>query len=168
LLQAESETEAALDVLQQTLVRTREGGLIRTFVDFGRPLQRLLVELSRRSTPADPYVERLLAAFPSADAPLDADPTQRAAGRGLAEQFTWREIEVLELLADRLSNKEIAAELVISPLTVKRHSINIYQKLGVNGRRAAVAQARSLGLLRPERSPGSSSGVGERRRGPAG
>ena len=61
---------------------------------------------------------------------------------------TNREIDVLELLGERLSNKEIARRLVISPATVKRHTLSIYRKLGVESRREAVAKARRLGLLR--------------------
>ncbi len=53
------------------------------------------------------------------------------------------------LLAERLSDKEIAERLRISPLTVRRHSVNLYQKLHVNSRRQAVIRAQSLGLLRP-------------------
>jgi DNA-binding CsgD family transcriptional regulator len=64
-----------------------------------------------------------------------------------ADKLTWREAEVLGLLAARLSNKEIAQRLNISTETVKQHATNIYQKLQVNGRRAAVSRARSLGLL---------------------
>lgn len=64
-----------------------------------------------------------------------------------AELFTNREHDVLSLLAQRLTNKEIAARLVLSPLTVKKHTLHIYRKLGVHDRRAAVAQARRLGLI---------------------
>jgi ATP/maltotriose-dependent transcriptional regulator MalT len=67
----------------------------------------------------------------------------------LVEPLTWRELDILELIAHRLSNKEIGAKLTISPLTVKRHSINIYQKLQVGGRREAVEKATDLGLLGP-------------------
>ena len=56
-------------------------------------------------------------------------------------------LEVLELLSQRFSNKEIATELVISPLTVKTHAINIYQTLGVKNRRQAVSKAITLGLV---------------------
>ena len=54
---------------------------------------------------------------------------------------------MLALLAQRLTNKEIARVLSISPMTVKRHSSNIYQKLAVEGRREAVAKAAALGLV---------------------
>ena len=61
--------------------------------------------------------------------------------------LTWREQEVLELLGERLSNKEIATRLGLSPLTVKRHTISLYRKLEVQGRREAVARATVLRLL---------------------
>ncbi len=64
----------------------------------------------------------------------------------LVEPLTDREREILVLIAQRLTAKEIAQALVISPLTVKRHASNIYSKLQVNGRREAVAKATRLGL----------------------
>jgi len=66
---------------------------------------------------------------------------------GLVDLFTNREIDVLTLLAERLTDKEIAEQLKLSPLTVKKHTQRIYLKLGVDNRRAAVAQARRLGLI---------------------
>ena len=65
----------------------------------------------------------------------------------LIESLTEREMEVLSLLAERLSNKEISKMLVISTETVKRHTSNIYQKLQVKNRRQAVAKAYTLNLL---------------------
>ncbi|MCO5242886.1 MAG: LuxR C-terminal-related transcriptional regulator [Anaerolineae bacterium] len=65
----------------------------------------------------------------------------------LIEPLTNRELEILEQLAKRLTAKEIANDLFISERTVKRHTANIYQKLGVNNRRQAVASASSLGIL---------------------
>jgi LuxR family maltose regulon positive regulatory protein len=56
-------------------------------------------------------------------------------------------VEVLALLGQHLSNKEIAARLVIAPHTAKLHTLHIYQKLQVNTRRDAVEKAQSLGLL---------------------
>jgi LuxR family maltose regulon positive regulatory protein len=67
--------------------------------------------------------------------------------RELSAALTNREVDVLLLLAQRLSNKEIASRLSLSPNTVKKHSINLYDKLGVRSRRQAVTRAQALGLL---------------------
>jgi LuxR family maltose regulon positive regulatory protein len=61
--------------------------------------------------------------------------------------LTDREMEVLELLAARLQNQEIAEKLFISVATVKKHTSNLYEKLGVGRRREAVDRARELGIL---------------------
>jgi LuxR family maltose regulon positive regulatory protein len=66
----------------------------------------------------------------------------------MGESFTERELDVLSLLAQRLSNKEVGERLGISPATVKRHNANIFEKLQVSGgRREAVAKAQSLGVF---------------------
>ena len=65
----------------------------------------------------------------------------------MVEPLTNRELEVLELMAQRFTNQEIAAQLVISVGTVKQHAVHIYQKLNVKGRRQAVAKATELGIL---------------------
>jgi LuxR family maltose regulon positive regulatory protein len=156
VLRSQGDATAALDLLDRVVERTRRSGLIRTFVDLGPPMHRLLVELAARQEEPNRYLDGLCAAFPpdpvvgqhglveEGAAKLRAQPDEAV------DLLAWRELEVLALLADRLSNKEIAAKLVISPLTVKKHSINIYQKLRAAGRRDAVARAISLGLLPPD------------------
>jgi LuxR family transcriptional regulator of spore coat protein len=66
----------------------------------------------------------------------------------LVEPLIRRETDVLALLAERQTNKEIAHRLLISPLTVRKHASNIIQKLGVRGRREAVAAAEVIGILK--------------------
>ena len=77
-------------------------------------------------------------------APADVAPADQTA---LFEALSEREIEVLRLIADGLSNNEIGERLFIAPGTVKAHTSAIYAKLDARGRTAAVARARALGLL---------------------
>jgi LuxR family maltose regulon positive regulatory protein len=84
------------------------------------------------------YVGRLLAAFGAVDVPGQTN---------LTEPLTKREQEILALLAAGLTNQEIADQLVISPQTVKKHTGNIYGKLGARNRTEAVTLARDLDLL---------------------
>jgi LuxR family maltose regulon positive regulatory protein len=98
------------------------------------------------------YIDKLLAAFDGAVAGAGVPQPQPHAARPpreiqASELFTNREIDVIALLAQRLGDKEIAAKLVLSPLTVKKHTQRLYRKLGVNNRRAAVIEARRLGLI---------------------
>ena len=73
----------------------------------------------------------------------------RAANATLIEPLSNRELEVLALLRERLSNQEIARSAVDFRKTVKRHTVNLYGKLGVNSRRDAVVKAENLKILPP-------------------
>ncbi len=146
---AQGETELALATLQRAVVLAKPGGFIRTFVDQGPLLAGLLYELAARGVEAE-YLGEVLAAFPSTAGAADpAQHIRRAAHAHLIEPLTERESEVLLHLSQKLSNKAIARDLNISALTVKKHTIHLYQKLGVNSRQQAVARARSLGILPP-------------------
>jgi LuxR family maltose regulon positive regulatory protein len=147
LCDAQGEGKAALDLLERALALARPGGTLRLFVDLGPRMANLLGQLQegeRAGNGSASYVRRILSAF-AASQPTPAPASQE----GLIEPLTEREMEILALLERRLSNKEIAARLVIAPGTVKSHTIHIYQKLNVNGRRQAVNQARALGILPP-------------------
>ena len=151
------EQAAALAVLEQAVRLAEPGGLLRVFIDLGSPMAALLTTLAAQGV-APAFVARILDSFPAmpvpAVAPAADTDVQPMAGSSvpasrtaLIEPLTRREQEVLELLAQHLTGGEIAQRLVISEKTVKRHRANIYQKLGVNRHRDAVAAAEAIGLL---------------------
>ena len=139
---------AALAALDQSLRLAEPDRLIRVFVDCGPALIPLLQRL-RDSFPTPRYVERVLGAYASTMAVDSMAPATPVATPYLQlhASLTNREMEVLLLLAQRLSNKEIAARLVVAPETIRRYTGRIFQKLGVNNRRAAVSMAAHLGLI---------------------
>jgi LuxR family maltose regulon positive regulatory protein len=146
----------ALTVLARAVLLAEPGGLIRPFLEPGVRMADLLRQLVAQG-PASAHARRLLEEFGSAPAAKPVVSDRAPQPELLAETLTWREAEVLGLLAARLSNKEIAHHLSISTETVKQHATNIYQKLQVGGRREAVNRARSLGLLAP--TPHADSGL---------
>jgi LuxR family maltose regulon positive regulatory protein len=130
---------AAFAALEHSLSLAAPSGFIRLYVDLGRPMKELLTRLYRRNgtTPND-YINHILEAFPQA---------RRVPEGAMVEPLSNRELQVLELLAHRFSYKEIAQQLFIAPGTVKRHALNIYQKLNVQKRNDAVDAAQRLGIL---------------------
>ncbi|HHW87291.1 MAG TPA: hypothetical protein GX400_13915 [Chloroflexi bacterium] len=137
------QTQAADEAMHTALHIADAAGYRRTFLDIGPRLQPLLMRQTRRNTTAA-LARNLLRAL--ADEPGQKASPSAPAGEYI-EALTPREMEVLALLARRFANKEIAQELFITTNTVKRHTLQIFAKLGVNGRRAAVERARQLGLL---------------------
>lgn len=136
----------ALAALECALVLAEPGGFIRVFVDEGPPMAHLLYEaLNRGITPE--YIRRLLKAFPE-DELVQADIAIYLADHSeLAEPLSERELEVLQLIADGLTNSEIASRLFLSLNTVKAHNRNIYSKLNVHSRTQAITRSQELGLL---------------------
>jgi LuxR family maltose regulon positive regulatory protein len=109
-------------------------------------MAHLLYDAVKREISPD-YTGRLLAAFSTVE-PEQTDPSKtQALKHELVEPLSERELEVLQLIADGLTNQEIASRLFLSLNTVKVHTRNIYGKLGVNNRTSAVARARALGIL---------------------
>jgi LuxR family maltose regulon positive regulatory protein len=137
------DTDEALGTLRRALTLAEPEGYVRMFVDEGAPMARLLYEAAARGITPE-YAGRLLVAFPDVDAAQPKGPSTE-----MIEPLSARELEVLGLIAEGLSNREIAAKLYVSPNTVKVHSSNIYGKLGVNSRTQAVAKAKALGILPP-------------------
>jgi LuxR family maltose regulon positive regulatory protein len=138
--QARGHIPAALAALQRALTLAEPEGYIRIFVDEGPPMASLLRAAAKQGI-APSYVRRLLAAVSKTE---DRTP----ASQGLIEPLSARELDVLRLLGTDLDGPEIARELVVSLNTVRTHTKNIYAKLGVNNRRAAVRRARELDLSR--------------------
>jgi LuxR family transcriptional regulator, maltose regulon positive regulatory protein len=139
---------AALDELAATVRRAEPSGLVRPFLDRGPRLMRLLGTLAARDG-RQGYLGSLLAAY-------EGGPAARAAGQEAAPPASGltlsnRELDVLELLTLRLSNKEIADRLHVSLQTVKKHTSNLYQKLEVHGRREATAKCEAMRLIRVRR-----------------
>jgi LuxR family maltose regulon positive regulatory protein len=135
----------ALRALGEALEGAEQEGYVRTFVDEGAPMAALLVAAQKRAPSA--YVGRLRAAL--APAPLPEQTPARIGTRGEipVDALSSRERDVLRLLDTELNGPEIARELVVSLNTVRTHTKNLYMKLGVTSRRAAVRRAKELDLL---------------------
>jgi LuxR family maltose regulon positive regulatory protein len=166
--QAQGDPARAFASLERALALAEPEGYVHIFVDEGEAMRSLLrLMLEEPTHPRDlrrrGFVDKLLAAFPNRDfdpgsaaiqhkfdrvrqAPLIA-PEVRPANSRLVEPLSEREIEVLRLLRSELSGPEIAQQLVVSLNTLRTHTKNIFSKLGVNNRRAAVRRAEELDLF---------------------
>jgi LuxR family maltose regulon positive regulatory protein len=150
-LETQDKAREARQALALVLHRAEPEGYVRLFVDAGLPVARLLYQAIEHDLSPD-YARRLLAAFPQTDWLPQLDrgtPPDRPTPttEDLIEPLSDRELEVLRLIDQGLSNSEIAAKLVLSTGTVKVHSHNIFSKLGVSNRTQAVSKARALGLI---------------------
>jgi LuxR family maltose regulon positive regulatory protein len=146
-----SQETQALHALSEAVRLAEPEGYIRSFVDEGILMETLLSHLRRRDRKCGPtpYLDTLLAAFQQ-DPRKHAQTEERTQAPVLPKPLSERELQVLQLLAQRISNQEIAQELVIAPDTVKWHVSHIFSKLGVHNRIQATKQARELGLLDEE------------------
>ena len=149
--EAQGKIPSALMALERALTLAEPEGYVRIFVDEGQPMEGLLVRMKDEGGRMKEYVDRLLTTFKGQkdaqrldsvqDKPLSLNP------QSLVEPLSERELEVLQLIAEGLTNREIAERLFLSLNTIKVHSRNIYGKLGVNSRTQAVNRARDLGVL---------------------
>jgi LuxR family maltose regulon positive regulatory protein len=136
----------AIETLTIAVHRAAPEGYVSTFVDEGETIHRLLEAIRSRILPGDglkAYVEHVLAGF----LPGEHPPARLESSSRSLDSLSEREREVLQLMAEGLSNQEIAGRLIISITTVKTHVGNIFNKLGVNSRTQAIARAEGLGLL---------------------
>jgi len=151
--QMQGDSPAALVPLQQALTLAEPEGYVRMFLDEGSPMMQLVREAAvHKIMPV--YTGKLLAGF-EPEHPMSAGVSPLPDGRGqaitasqpLIEPLSERELEVLRLLATELNGPEIARQMMVSLSTLRTHTQNIYTKLGVKNRRAAVRHAEELDLL---------------------
>jgi len=145
---AHGEKDKAVQLLGAALALAEPGGFIRLFVDEGPPMRRLLSEAAAQGIMPD-YISKLLAVFETEKQKSEDKSSLSPAGpaQRLIEPLSQRELEVLRLIAQGLSNREISERLFIALITVKGHNQKIFGKLQVQRRTEAVARARELGLL---------------------
>ena len=136
---ANNDVPAALASLERAVALAEPEGYVRVVADEGPPMAALL-RLAAQQRNGSTYLRRLLAAI--------VPPASReAVDQPLIEPLSERELDVLRLLESELGGPDIARELTVSLATVRTHTANIYAKLGVNNRRAAVRRATEIGLL---------------------
>jgi LuxR family transcriptional regulator, maltose regulon positive regulatory protein len=147
-LRAHGERGKAMQVLAEALALARPGGFVRLFVDEGAPMAHLLSEAAARGIQTD-YVGKLLAAFEAEKRQTEGVPHLPHASpvQPSGQPLSQRELEVMRLMAQGLSNREIAERLFLALDTIKGHNRIIFDKLQVQRRTEAVARARELGLL---------------------
>lgn len=143
-LHAHGEKSEAVRVIGEALALTAPEGFVRSFIDEGPPMARLLADAASHRIMPD-YTAKLLALFEAES--QDAQANLISTHESLIEPLSQRELEVLQLIAQGLSNHEISEKLFLALSTVKGHIQRIFEKLQVQRRTEAVVRARELGLL---------------------
>jgi LuxR family maltose regulon positive regulatory protein len=152
--QAQHNRPEALAALEHALALAEPEGYLRTFVVEGEPLRRLLLDfraaIERQERPSrhplSAYVRRVLTAFPPATDRVCASKSGPPESE-MVEPLSERELEVLRLVAQGLTNREISERLCVTLSTVKGHNQRLFGKLQAQNRTEAVTRARELGLL---------------------
>jgi LuxR family maltose regulon positive regulatory protein len=142
--QAQRERPRALESLERALTLAEPEGYCRTFLDEGAPMAQLLAEAAAQGIMPE-YVARLSSVQQTGDDISDRFSSPRS--QPLIEPLSQRELEVLRLVAEGLSNADISKRLFLALSTVKGHNLRIFSKLQAHSRTEAVARARELGLL---------------------
>jgi LuxR family maltose regulon positive regulatory protein len=138
--------DPALNFLAEALTLAKPEGCIRAFVDEGMPLGPLLKQAFSRGIEPE-YAHRLVAIIEAEERQRQTRKREAIASSRKPRLLSERELEVLLLLADGLSNRKIADRLFISLSTAKTHIHNIMEKLEASSRTQAIARARELNLI---------------------
>jgi LuxR family transcriptional regulator, maltose regulon positive regulatory protein len=141
--QACGDEAQAAQLLGEALALAEPGGFIRLFVDEGPPMAELLGRMKHEGGSMKEYIGNLLVAFGHQ---AERQPSTFNL-KTLPEPLSPRELEILRLIAQGLSNREIGERLFLALDTVKGHNRRIFDKLQVQRRTEAIARARELGLL---------------------
>lgn len=144
-LQQIGQEAKALETLRSCLSLAEPEGYVRLFVEAGAPIRNLLRQFAANEAQAA-YAARLINVIEAAPI-ADRQESARRGSTLLVEALTERELAVLRLICEGCSNIQIAEALVISVNTVKKHTSNIYGKLGVRNRAQAAIQAQEMGLV---------------------
>lgn len=140
--------QQATQLLAEALAEAEPGGFIRLFVDEGEPMRRLLTQMQPEAGRLRSYIGRLVTAFgTSVILPPSSSILPPLYEPPVYEPLSQRELEILRLIAQGLSNQEIGDRLCLSLSTIKGHNRRIFDKLQVQRRTEAVACARAAGLL---------------------
>ena len=142
---AQGDLPAALLPLKRALALAEPEGYVRMFLDEGLSMMQLLKEASTHEIMPD-YTDKLLTAFESEKRKIKDKPDLPPA-QSLIDPLSQREIKILQLIAQGLSNREIGERLFLALDTIKGHNRKIFDKLQVQSRTEAIARARELGLL---------------------
>ena len=149
-LYAQGKTRQALSTLGPILAQAEPEGYLRLFADEGETMAHLLTLVAPFTTASPDYLQRIQAAIaPAWHAQPDA-AAQPAPRSTLYEPLSTREWDVLQLVAEGLSNQQIAEQLVLSLHTVKLHVKHLLAKLNATNRTQAVARARAWHVLSRE------------------
>jgi len=151
--QAQDHLPLALAALERALALAEPEGYVRIFVDEDEPMRLLILDFRfsikeqshDRVHPQSGYVDKLLAAFAQPEVITQSKISNLKSE--IVEPLSERELEVLKLLRSELSGPEIAGQLIVSLNTLRTHTKNIFNKLGVNNRRAAIRRAEELDLF---------------------
>ncbi|MDZ4765929.1 MAG: LuxR C-terminal-related transcriptional regulator [Chloroflexota bacterium] len=146
---AQGEKHKAAYLLGDALTLAEPSDFIRMFIDEGVPMAQLLSEAVARGIMPE-YIGKLLAVF-EAERRTSEEKSDLPPAQSLIDPLSQRELEVLELVAQGLSNHQISERLFLALSTVKGHNRMIFDKLHVQRRTEAVARAREMGLLKPKR-----------------
>ncbi|MFC2025588.1 LuxR C-terminal-related transcriptional regulator [Chloroflexota bacterium] len=143
--ETQGDPSKALASLKRALTLAEPEGYVRIFADEGKPMAHLLSEAAAQGIMPD-YTGKLLAVI-EAEKQKSEDKFYLPPAQPYIEPLSERELEVLQLIAQGFSNREIGKQLFLALNTVKGHNRKIFGKLEVRRRTEAVARARELGLL---------------------